>query len=352
MTPISVNLVFGLLAGIGLWAIPRAGARALVGVALVQVVAALVVSWLGLRHWDWQVFGGMQVFCWWLFIHLPLLLIALGALWRQQPRRAALAAGAFSLLVLVGVDAFFIEPRWLEQTHHTISHPEVEERIRVVLLADIQTDDPGAWEARVLAAAQAAQPDLVLFAGDYLQTPAGAPTDRARAVFRQQLADSGLQPRLGMVAVQGDVDPPSWPGLFEGSGVTALTTSQTLELGPLSLTALSISDSRSSAPPIPERSGVHLVLGHSPDFALAAPPADLLLAGHVHGGQLQLPGLGPVLTLSRVPRSWAAGRTTLPSGAILIVSRGIGMERAHAPRFRFLCRPELVIIDLMPISSG
>jgi uncharacterized protein len=53
-----------------------------------------------------------------------------------------------------------------------------------------------------------------------------------------------------------------------------------------------------------------------------------------------------------VPNSWAAGLTALPSGAKLIVSRGIGMERAYAPRMRFLCRPELLVIDLEPEKVG
>ena len=92
------------------------------------------------------------------------------------------------------------------------------------------------------------------------------------------------------------------------------------------------------------------------------PPADLLLAGHVHGGQVRLPFWGPVLTLTSVPRSWAVGRTDFDGGATaggawdggrtLIVSRGIGMERGEAPRLRFLCRPELVVVDLVPPKSG
>ncbi len=76
--------------------------------------------------------------------------------------------------------------------------------------------------------------------------------------------------------------------------------------------------------------------------------ADLLIAGHTHGGQVRLPLIGPLLNLSRVPRGWIAGATTLAPGRTLIVSRGIGMERANAPRLRFLCRPELVVIDLVP----
>lgn len=92
----------------------------------------------------------------------------------------------------------------------------------------------------------------------------------------------------------------------------------------------------------------HIVLGHSPDFALGRVEADLLVAGHTHGGQVRLPGLGPLLTMSRVPRSWAAGVTSLQDGRTLVVSRGIGMERGAAPRLRFLCRPELVVIDVVP----
>ena len=37
-----------------------------------------------------------------------------------------------------------------------------------------------------------------------------------------------------------------------------------------------------------------------------------------------------------------------PDGGTLAVSRGIGMERFDAPRLRFLCRPELMILELSP----
>jgi len=74
----------------------------------------------------------------------------------------------------------------------------------------------------------------------------------------------------------------------------------------------------------------------------------LSLAGHTHGGQVRLPVLGPVTTLSSVPRRYAAGLSVRPAGGHLFVSRGIGMERENAPRLRFLCRPQLVVIDLLP----
>jgi predicted MPP superfamily phosphohydrolase len=66
---------------------------------------------------------------------------------------------------------------------------------------------------------------------------------------------------------------------------------------------------------------------------------------------VRLPGFGPILTFSQVPRAWAAGRTEIAPGTTLIVSRGLGMERHYAPRLRFLCRPELVFITLQPSQA-
>ena len=68
---------------------------------------------------------------------------------------------------------------------------------------------------------------------------------------------------------------------------------------------------------------------------------------------MRLPGIGPLITFSEVPRSWACGMTEIgPAGEAgrrtLVVSRGIGLERGDAPRLRFLCRPELVILDVTP----
>jgi len=93
------------------------------------------------------------------------------------------------------------------------------------------------------------------------------------------------------------------------------------------------------------------VLGHSPDYALGDVRADILLAGHTHGGQVSIPFLGPPLTMAEVPRAWASGLTELSGDRHLYVSRGVGMERGNAPRVRFLTRPELAIIDVVPVEG-
>ena len=55
-----------------------------------------------------------------------------------------------------------------------------------------------------------------------------------------------------------------------------------------------------------------------------------------------------LVILAIVRRARASGVTAIDADTTLIVSRGIGMKRADAPRMRFLCRPEWVIVDLVP----
>jgi hypothetical protein len=86
-----------------------------------------------------------------------------------------------------------------------------------------------------------------------------------------------------------------------------------------------------------------------PDVALGLRPGsriDLVVAGHTHGGQVVLPGFGPPMTLSHVPRAVAAGGLHDLGGNAIYVSRGVGCERGQAPRIRFLCPPEVSLLEV------
>lgn len=72
---------------------------------------------------------------------------------------------------------------------------------------------------------------------------------------------------------------------------------------------------------------------------------DLVLAGHTHGGQVVVPFFGPPYTASRLPRRYAGGLNDY-RGIPLHVSRGVGMERGFAPQVRFLCPPEICVVDV------
>ncbi len=77
--------------------------------------------------------------------------------------------------------------------------------------------------------------------------------------------------------------------------------------------------------------------------ALAVDGADLVLAGHTHGGQLCVPGVGALVTNCDLPRAKAKGLSRHGSAA-LHVCAGLGTS-PYAP-VRFACRPEAALLTL------
>ena len=76
--------------------------------------------------------------------------------------------------------------------------------------------------------------------------------------------------------------------------------------------------------------------------------ADLIFAGHTHGGQVRIPGLPALVTNCDIPRDQAQGLSawrTARASAFLEVSAGIGTS-IYAP-VRFACPPEAVVLTLV-----
>jgi predicted MPP superfamily phosphohydrolase len=110
----------------------------------------------------------------------------------------------------------------------------------------------------------------------------------------------------------------------------------------------------------PARRDVDLRIGiaHAPYLRVldqyAADGYELVMAGHTHGGQLRLPGVGALVTncdldtgrargLHRHPARSAPGE---PGSSWLHVSAGAGTS-PYAP-VRFCCRPEATLLTLVP----
>jgi predicted MPP superfamily phosphohydrolase len=321
---------------------------ALATLATMVLLALLGMAFASDERYEGSLFTFLGLLAWSLFGHgIPLLFLAARALWREQ-RALAWSTLALALaLAAAGLEGFVRGPRALEVTRYEIASEKLHAPLRAVLLADLQTDRVGERERRALRAALAEEPDLLLFAGDYVQADEerwGALVGELNGLLRAER----LSARVGLFAVEGNVDRPGWPAAFDGLGVRCFVATGAAEAGEVLVTGLSFEDSFDAGLSVPPSERFHLVLGHAPDFALGDVRADLLVAGHTHGGQVRIPGFGPLLTLSRVPRAWASGRTELPGGRTLVVSRGLGMERGLAPRVRFLCPPEIVVLDLVP----
>jgi predicted MPP superfamily phosphohydrolase len=294
-------------------------------------------------------FGVMRLLAYGLFGFIALLCAAAAiVLRRSYGRWAAVSLAGFLILEAVAADAFLVEPHWLEVSRVRLTTNKLSRPLRIALLADLQTDEIGSYERAVFEKIVAERPDLILLAGDYIQEQDDRRYAQLQNELRTLLAESHFAAPLGCYAVRGNVDRADWTEAFDGTDVMALSETGSFELDNLTITCLSLRDSFSPTAKVSGSDPFHVVVGHCPNYALGDVQAELLVAGHCHGGQVRLPGIGPLMTLSRVPRSWAAGVTRLAGDKTLIVSRGVGMERGAAPRLRFLCRPELVLIDVVP----
>lgn len=79
--------------------------------------------------------------------------------------------------------------------------------------------------------------------------------------------------------------------------------------------------------------------------------ADVIFAGHTHGGQVRVPGLPALVANCDIPREKASGLSLwhhARSTAYLEVSAGLGTS-IYAP-VRFACRPEAVLVTLSPVD--
>ena len=260
-----------------------------------------------------------------IFLHAPLVLLGAAWLYRKSLKRALPCLVIALGLALVATDAFLYEPHALVTSTYEIKS---RESVRVVVMSDFQADHIGDYERSVLLRIAELRPELLLLAGDYIQVY-GEPRAGVVHDFRQAWEAANIHPKLGVFAVRGDVEPDGWEDeLFGGLGVVTSDQTKTLAVGDLTLTLLSLRDSRNRHLALPHSSAPsNIVLGHRPDFALGTGPAGLLVAGHTHGGQVQLPFFGPPFILSAVPHQWGGGGLhVVDASRSLLVTRGAGVE--------------------------
>ncbi|MDQ3890413.1 MAG: metallophosphoesterase [Actinomycetota bacterium] len=232
--------------------------------------------------------------------------------------------------------------------------PELE-GFRILHLSDLHLGTlslNGRALDRALEWAQGERPDLVAITGD-LVTRRGGKAKLEEALGR-------LAGRYGTFAVLGnhDVDdardpfsrPTDVSDLHERGATLLRGTARTLDVNGRRIQVVGAEPDRELADTtqledlVEEGSDLRILLCHFPDIVDRLRPGayHLVLAGHLHGGQICIPGPRGKLRLSHVRGRYWEGLFVTPGG-VLHVSRGVGTT--FVP-FRLLARPDATVLTL------
>jgi len=249
-------------------------------------------------------------------------------------RRLLVGAGlvGVGLPTAAAIDGFLVTPGRLETTDHALAGPAARHtRLRLAQVSDLHLRSIGLVETRLLAALHESRADIIVFTGDMI--------DRRLDLWRLEtfLRECPTGPRR--FAIMGNWE--HWAGvplealvrLYERHGVELLVNrSVELAIADTRVRITGLDDLRGGHPDVAAAlhasspSPNHLLLAHCPltRDVLALPaehPADLVLAGHTHGGQVAL--LGRPLVLPEGSGRYVAGWYR-DAGPPMYVSRGIG----------------------------
>ena len=95
----------------------------------------------------------------------------------------------------------------------------------------------------------------------------------------------------------------------------------------------------------PDPSRFNILVAHTPAFydTYIQTDYDLVLCGHYHGGVMNLPWIGPLISPDFEFRPEHSGGASRKKGTAVVVTRGIG---SHTINIRLFNRPEVVVIDI------
>ena len=257
------------------------------------------------------------------------------------------------------MDAFWVEPHWLEIVRRDLPIRNLPARWQertVMQISDIHVGTRVSSDYLIRAFNHAASylPDLVVVTGDFVSCSRTGvvPAEQAREVYEYL-----PQGRVATLGVLGNHDYGwSWSdaalaeevqGILHNCGLRMLRN-EVADVDGLKIAGLDdlwsgrcdgFATFGKESP-----SGTHLALCHNPDAA------DLdqwlgfqgwILSGHTHGGQCKPPFLPPPL-LPVANERYTAGEFDLYDGRRLYINRGLG----HSFPVRFNCRPEITVFRL------
>ncbi|BDG79727.1 putative metallophosphoesterase YkuE [Bacillus subtilis] len=277
---------------------------------------------------------------------------------RRQFLKGTLGVFAAGVLTASGGYGYarYLEPHMIETTKHTIKSsliPHGFDGFKIVQFSDTHLSDYFTLEdfRTVILTINETKPDLIVFTGDIIDNPDTYQHYQAVIPFLRK-----LQAPFGKFCVYGNHDhggygTDAYKSLMSSGGFTVfrnayqkltLTDGSEIEIAALDDLMLGKPDYEGTLSKLSERL-FSILLVHEPDAALNTKtyPVNLQLSGHTHGGQIQLPFYGPLIT---PPYGKVYTEGMYQTGDTHIyVNRGLGMTRLP---LRFLAKPEITVFTL------
>jgi predicted MPP superfamily phosphohydrolase len=279
---------------------------------------------------------------------------------RQQWKKRIGFTGVALLLCLavLAIWSFLIEPNRLivhPETIQITDWPPELAGLRIAVISDIHTGAPFVNDKKlkeIVDRTNALNPDLIVLLGDYM-SPNSWHSHRVEPEVTATDLKS-LKAPLGVYSVLGNHD--WWYNgekvrrAFEQNGIPVLDDEVTeikwheksfwlVGLADLWTRPQHIEETVAKVPP----GSTIIALTHNPDIFPRLPQSvPLLIAGHTHGGQVNLPFIGTPIVPSRFGSKYTAGHV-FENGHHMFVTTGIGTSILP---LRFRVPPEIVILTI------
>jgi predicted MPP superfamily phosphohydrolase len=281
-------------------------------------------------------------------------------------------------LILIGVIVLICIVEWIREivtfkvTHYDIKSDKLNvlnhER-KIVFLSDLHNERYGKNNEKLFDAVKDQNPDLILIGGDMLVGKANIPAKVAEDFVSKLMEICPVYYANGNHEQRMKVYPETYGTAFDkyqsnlvNRGVQFLENQhETLSFDgcQVRLYGLEIpvgfyKKFRKQTLPVdvvreqigePEADCYNILLAHNPTYTKTYLEwgADLILAGHFHGGVVRIPKLGGIITPQWHMFPKYSGELTEKNGKYVVVSKGLG---AHTLKIRFLNPAEIVVLHI------
>ncbi len=244
---------------------------------------------------------------------------------------------------------------------------------KIIFLSDLHNRMYGKENERLLESIKNQHPDLILIGGDMLVRKDGNSYDRTvrfleklPAICPVYCANGNHEQKLKELPDKYEQSYEGYKKALTACGIYMLeNASETVRLdeAPVRISGLEIplrAYARFGKKDLPlkeitDRIGEHgeeyqILLAHHPGYIqeYLEYGADLILSGHYHGGVMQLPGIGGVISPDFTLFPKYSGGIYREGAQTVVVSRGLG---THSVPVRLWNWPELIVLELSGTSK-